>query len=129
MANTGKSLRTPLGRVRYLGSARVGAEENWLQHVTSVALIPLTIAFAWLVLTLLHKDYNGVRAELGRPLPAIVLVLFVLVGLYHMQIGLRAIILDYVHGHAREWALMITAFFAAAVGLACVYAVLRIGFV
>ncbi|MGD0561538.1 MAG: succinate dehydrogenase, hydrophobic membrane anchor protein [Roseiarcus sp.] len=129
MANTGKSLRTPLSRVRYLGSARVGAEENWLQHVTSVALIPLTIAFAWLVLTLLHKDYNGVRAELGRPLPAIVLVLFVLVGLYHMQIGLRAIILDYVHGHAREWALMITAFFAAAVGLACVYAVLRIGFV
>jgi succinate dehydrogenase / fumarate reductase membrane anchor subunit len=129
MANTGKSLRTPLSRVRYLGSARAGAEENWLQHVTSVALIPLTIAFAWLVLTLLHKDYNGVRAELGRPLPAIVLVLFVLVGLYHMQIGLRAIILDYVHGHAREWALMITAFFAAAVGLACVYAVLRIGFV
>ena len=38
MANTGKSLRTPLSRVRYLGSARVGAEENWLQHVTSVAI-------------------------------------------------------------------------------------------
>jgi len=129
MANTGKSLRTPLSRVRYLGSARVGAEENWLQHVTSVALIPLTIAFVWLVLTLLHKDYNGVCAELGQPLPAIVLLLFVLVGLYHMQIGLRAIVIDYVYGHAREWALMTITFFAAALGLACVYAVLRIGFV
>ena len=129
MTKIGKTLRTPLSRVRHLGSARLGTSEHWLQRATAAALIPLTIAFAWLVLTLLHKDYNGVRAELGRPLPAIVLVLFVLVGLYHMQIGLRAIILDYVHGHAREWALMITAFFAAAVGLACVYAVLRIGFV
>ena len=129
MANTGKSLRTPLSRVRYLGSARVGAEENWLQHVTSVALIPLTIAFAWLVLTLLHKDYNGARAELSRPLPAIVLLLFVAVGVYHMQIGMRSIILDYVQGRAREWALIANAFFAAALGLTCVYAVLRIGFV
>ncbi len=129
MANSGKSVRTPNRRVRYLGSAHVGAADNWLQHVTSVALVPLTIAFVWIVLDLLHKDYNGVRAELGGPLPAIVLLLYVMVGLYHMQIGLRAIILDYVYGHTREWALLINIFFAAALGLACVYAVLRIGFV
>ncbi len=129
MANVGKTLRTPLRRVRYLGSARLGADDNWRVHVTSAALIPLTIAFVWLVLTLLRKDYNGVRAELGHPIPAIVLLLFVLVGLYHMQFGVRAIILDYVHGHVREWALVISTFFAAALGLACVYAVLRIGFV
>ncbi len=129
MANVGKSLRTPLSHVRYLGSARLGAGDSWLQHVTAVALVPLTIAFVWLVLTLLHKDYNGVRAELGRPLPAIVLLLFVIAGVYHMQIGVRAIILDYVQGHAREWALMVNAFFAAALGLACIYAVLRISFV
>lgn len=129
MANSEKSLRTPLGRVRFLGSARLGAQENWLMRVTSAALIPLTIAFVWLVLSLLHKDYNGVRAELGEPLPAIVLLLFIIVGAYHMQIGMRSVILDYLHGLAREWALMANAFFAAALGLACIYAVLRIGFV
>ena len=129
MANVGKTLRTPLRRVRYLGSARRGPARTGCVHVTSAALVPLTIAFVWLVLTLLHKDYNGVRAELAHPLPAIVLLLFVLVGLYHMQFGMRSIILDYVHGHAREWALMVNTFFAAALGLACVYAVLRIGFV
>ncbi|MGD1035717.1 MAG: succinate dehydrogenase, hydrophobic membrane anchor protein [Roseiarcus sp.] len=129
MTKIGKTLRTPLSRVRYLGSARLGADENWLVQVTSVALIPLAIAFVWLVLSLLHKDYNGVRADLGQPLPAIVLLLFVIVGVRHMHIGMRSIILDYVDGHAREWALMANAFFAAALGLACVYAVLRIGFV
>ena len=129
MANSEKSLRTPLGRVRFLGSARLGAQENWFMRVSSAALVPLTIGFIWLVLSLLHKDYNGVRAELGEPLPAIVLLLFIIVGAYHMQIGMRSVILDYLHGLAREWALMANAFFAAALGLACIYAVLRIGFV
>jgi len=119
-------MRTPLRRARYLGSTHEGTQENWRVHVTSVALIPLTFGFVWLVLTLLHKDYNGVRAELGNPLPAILILLFVLVGIYHMQFGLRSIILDYVHGHAREWALLANIFFSAALALTCVYAVVRI---
>jgi succinate dehydrogenase / fumarate reductase membrane anchor subunit len=129
MANDPDSLRTPLGRVRYLGSARSGMRDDWLMRLTSVALVPLTIAFVWLLLSLLAKDYNGVRAELGSPAPAIVVLLFVLAGVYHMQLGMRSIILDYVHGHAREWALIANLFFCAMLGLICVYAVLRIGFV
>jgi succinate dehydrogenase / fumarate reductase membrane anchor subunit len=129
MADDPNTLRTPLGRVRYLGSARSGMREDWLMRLTSVALVPLTIAFVWLLLSLLAKDYNGVRAELGRPLPAILMMLFVLVGIYHMQLGMRSVIADYVSGHAREWALMVNLFFAGALALACIYAVLRIGFV
>jgi succinate dehydrogenase / fumarate reductase membrane anchor subunit len=129
MADDLHSLRTPLGRVRYLGSARSGMREDWFMRLTSVALLPLTIAFVWLLLSLLPKDYHDVRVELGKPTPAIIIMLFVLVGIYHMQIGMRSIIADYVHGHAREWALMANLFFAAALAMACVYAVLRIGFV
>jgi succinate dehydrogenase / fumarate reductase, membrane anchor subunit len=129
MADDRHSLRTPLGRVRYLGAARSGMREDWFMRLTSVALVPLTVAFVWLLMSLLAKDYNGVRAELGRPIPAIVVMLFVLVGIYHMQLGMRSIIADYVHGHAREWALMANLFFAALLALACTYAVLRIGFV
>lgn len=129
MADDLTLLRTPLGRVRYLGSARSGMREDWFMRLTSAALVPLTIAFVWLLLSLLSKDYNGVRAELGRPAPAIIVMLFVLVGIYHMQLGMRSIIFDYVHGHAREWALIANLFFCAMLGLACIYAVLRIGFV
>jgi len=129
MSGTEKSFRTPLGRVRALGSAHRGSEEASRMRLTSIALVPLAFAFVWLVLSLVHKDYNGARAELGQPLPAIVVLLFVLVGVYHMQLGMRSVIEDYLHGHVREWALLANVFFAAAIGVTCVYSVLRIGFV
>ena len=129
MADDKPSLRTPLGKVRYLGAARSGVKDSWFMRLTSAALIPLTIVFVWLLLSLVAKDYNAVRAELGHPLPAIIVMLFVLTGVYHMELGMRSIIADYVQGHAREWALMVNLCFCAALGLACVYAVLRIGFV
>lgn len=126
--NKESSLRTPLARVRHLGPAHSGTQDAALMRLTSAGLIVLTIAFVWLVLSLLSKDYNGVRVSLGHPIPAIVMMLFVLVGIYHMQIGMRSIILDYIHGHARDWALMANIAFAAILALTCVYAVMRIGF-
>ena len=129
MADNPDSLRTQLGRVRYLGAARSGMREDWVMRVTSVALVPLTIAFVWLMLSLLSKYYNGVRAALGHPAPAIIVMLFVLTGIYHMHIGMRSVIVDYVHGRLREWTLMANQCFAAVLALVCVYAVLRIGFV
>jgi succinate dehydrogenase / fumarate reductase membrane anchor subunit len=128
MADHPDSLRTPLGQVRYLGSAKFGSQENWFLHVTSVALVPLTIGFVWLLLALLPKDYNGVRAELARPLPAIVLLLFILAGIAHMHIGMRSVILDYVHGQARLWTLIANTAFATALAMACVFAAARIAF-
>ena len=129
MTQSGKSLRTAAAGARYLGSARLGAQEAWLMRFTSAALAPLTIGFVWLALSLLSKDYNGVRAELGEPLPAILLALFALVACFHMHLGMRSVILDYLHGWRRDWALIANACYAGAVALACVYAVLRIGFV
>ena len=128
MADHPSDLRTPLGRVRFLGSARMGTTDAWIVHVTSVALAPLTIGFAWLMLDLLSKDYNGVRAELARPIPAILLLAFILAGIVHMELGMRSIILDYVGGQSRAWALAANTCFAALLALACVYATLRIAF-
>ena len=124
-----QSFRTPLGRVRWLGSARLGAEDNWRMRVTSLALVPLSIAFVVIVLSLLHKDYNAARAEMSEPLPAVIVLLFVLAGIYHTELGMRSVIVDYLGGVAREWALIANTCAAIALGLACVYAVLRIGFV
>jgi succinate dehydrogenase / fumarate reductase, membrane anchor subunit len=128
MANESGGLRTPLARVRFLGAAHNGTGEAWLMHVTSLALIPLTLYFVWLVLDLLHMDYNGVREELGRPIPAILLLAFIIAGIVHMELGMRSIIVDYVHGQSRAWALAANTCFCALLALACVYATLRIGF-
>jgi succinate dehydrogenase membrane anchor subunit len=128
MANDSRGLRTPLGRVRFLGAARNGTGEARLMHVTSLGLVPLTLYFVWLVLDLLHMDYNGVRAELSQPVPTILLLAFIVTGIVHMELGMRSIIVDYLHGHARAWALAANTCFCALLALACVYAAMRIGF-
>jgi succinate dehydrogenase / fumarate reductase membrane anchor subunit len=128
MTDHPSDLRTPLGRVRFLGSSRTGTADARLIHLTAVALVPLTVGFVWLILDLLRKDYNGVRAELARPIPAILLVAFILAGIVHMELGMRSVIVDYIGGQPRAWALAANTLFAALLALACVYATLRIAF-
>lgn len=128
MTDHSGDLRSPLGRVRFLGSARMGTGDAWLVHVTSLALVPLTIGFVWLILDLVGKDYNSVRAELANPIPAILLLAFIVAGIVHMELGMRSIIIDYVGGRLRAWALAANTCFAALLALACVYATLRIAF-
>ena len=122
-------MRTPLGKVRGLGSARSGTRSFWHQRLTSLALVPLTIAFVWIVISVVGKDYNTVRGIVANPAVAILLLLFILASVYHMQIGVQVIVEDYVHTEGIKLAVLIAnTFFAVLIGLACVYAVMRIGF-
>ena len=66
MSKSSKSFRTPMGRVRSLGAARLGTDEASTLHLTAVALVPLTIGFVWVLLTLLHMDYHHARQTLGE---------------------------------------------------------------
>jgi succinate dehydrogenase / fumarate reductase, membrane anchor subunit len=130
MTNDAHTIRTPIGKVRYLGSARSGTRAVWLMRVTSAALVPLTIGFVWLVLSVVGKDYKTARDMMSAPLAAIVMLLFVGASAWHMKLGMKVIIEDYVHDeHAKTWALIANDFFCYAIGLACIYATLRIGFV
>lgn len=129
MANDNISLQTASKKVRYLGTARSGTGAARTMHLTSVALIPLAIAFVWIVVSLSTKDYAGARAELGRPCPAILMLLFVGASILHMKVGMQAIIDDYIHDrHLKDWALMANLFFSTVIGLACVYSLLKVSF-
>lgn len=129
MANEPASMRTARGRIRYLGSARSGAMHDLHTRLTAIAMVPLTIAFIWLVLSLIGKDYNAVRSELGSTFPALLMLLFIFAGIFHMKLGVETILEDYVRNEpAKTISRVANLFFAICVGLACIYAVLRIGF-
>jgi succinate dehydrogenase / fumarate reductase, membrane anchor subunit len=123
------TLRSDAAKIRHLGSARSGTHHLWHMRLTSLALLPLAIGFVWLLLSLTGKDYGQVRAALAAPAPALLLLLFIGAGIYHMQLGMQVIIEDYVHGEgARTMALAGNVFVCVTLGLACVYAVLRLSF-
>jgi succinate dehydrogenase / fumarate reductase, membrane anchor subunit len=106
----------------------MGTTEAWLVHLTSLALAPLTVGFVWLMIDLLRMDYNGVRAKLTHPIPAILLLAFIFAGIVHMELGMRSIVVDYIGGRSRAWALAANTCFAALLALACLYATLRVAF-
>jgi succinate dehydrogenase / fumarate reductase membrane anchor subunit len=123
------NMRTPLGRVRGLGAARTGTEEFWLQRLTAIAGIPLTIAGLSLVISLTGRSYTAVKQIVGSPLVAVLLALFVLANVVHMKIGIQVVIEDYVYSKNQKFTLLIlNTFFAWAIGLACVFAILKISF-
>ena len=92
---------TMLRRVRHLGSAHDGLREWRLQRLTAIALIPLGLYFAASILWLATSDQTTARAWLASPVPALLVILFVLAGLMHALVGLRSVLLDYVHTRAR----------------------------
>jgi len=121
--------RTPLARVRGLGAAKSGTEDFWHTRVTAVALIPLTIGFVLLVISLLGRNHAFAQQILGTPLVAIVMLLFIGMGIYHMWIGMQEIIVDYVHHELLKLVvLMANTFFCIAVGLACAFAIFKLAF-
>ncbi|WID94166.1 succinate dehydrogenase, hydrophobic membrane anchor protein [Bosea vestrisii] len=123
------SMRTPLGRVRGLGSAKSGTGHFWLQRVTAVANVILTLAFLCIVISLIGKPYAVAVATLGKPYVAILMLLFTVSGAVHMRLGMQVIIEDYVqHEVLKILAVMANTFFAIAVGAACAFALLKISF-
>jgi len=124
-----KSLKTPLGRVRGLGSARSGTHHFWLQRLTGAAMVPLTIAFVLTVICLADASQATVIATLSSPLVAILLFLFIIAGIVHMRAGMQVIIEDYVETESLKiLAALANTFFSLLVGAACLYALLKLNF-
>jgi succinate dehydrogenase / fumarate reductase membrane anchor subunit len=123
-----KTMHSPTA-ARLAGSARGGTQTFWHQRITSVAGIPLTVAFIAIVIALLGRSHATTVQILGSPLVTILIILFVVTMVYHMWIGMQEIIVDYVHGAAAKYlALFGNMFFCGVTGLASIYAVLKLPF-
>jgi len=122
------SMRTPLSRVRGLGSAREGTGHFWQQRVTGAALAVLVTGFLVLLVAIAGRPYVEVIRILGNPFVALLMILMVGAGVWHMKIGMQVIIEDYLHGGLKVVAVVANSFFSIAVGFAAALALLKISF-
>ena len=121
------NLRTPLGRVRGLGSAKTGLHHWWGQRLSALALIPLGLWFVTVTICLLNSDYASAREGLSGPVMATVWVLFLAVLFYHAQLGMQVVLEDYLHCKGMKiGAVILMKLIFIVLGLISIIAVLRI---
>ena len=122
------SLRSPLGRVLGLGSAKDGTDHWWAQRVSAVALLFLGGWFGYSLVRLESQTYLDVIRFIGQPLNAVLLALFCLTLAYHSYLGVQVVIEDYVHTPGTTVvSLLLSRFAHIFVAFAAVYAILIIG--
>lgn len=124
-----RNLRSPLGRVRGLGSAKEGVSHWWAQRVTSVALVPLVLWFVVSLIGLIGADHGAFTSWVRQPLNAVLMTALLLAGFHHLQLGLQVVIEDYVHNEgARIAAILAVKFAVVLFGLGGIFSVLKIAF-
>ena len=122
------SLRSPLGRVLGMGSAKDGTGHWWAQRVSAVALVPLTLWFFYSLIALPALDYGTVKAWLALPISSFLAVLSVTVLTHHSYLGTTVVVEDYVHGGLKVVTLMVFRFLYVLFGGASIFAILRVAF-
>ena len=121
------SLRTPLAHVRGLGSAKSGSHHWWIQRITAIVLIPLTLWFIASLVMISRAEYQEAVAWISQPLNTVFLLIFLSAMYYHSFLGLQVVIEDYLEP---EWlkitALIATKFVMIFTGLLSIVAVLKV---
>ena len=112
MASVKGSLRSELGRVRGLGSAKEGVHHWWAQRVTAIALIPLSIWFVASIVFLTDVDHATAIQWLRSPITLGLMSLFLIALVYHAVLGLQVVIEDYIHAKPTKLILLLLIQFA-----------------
>ena len=123
------SFRTPLGRVRGLGSAKDGTGHWWMQRLTALALVPITVWFVISVIGMAGACYAEFSAWLANPLVAGLFLILIAATFYHAVLGLQVVVEDYLHNEGMKIAtLLVIKAAAVLLGLTAALSVLRLLF-
>jgi succinate dehydrogenase / fumarate reductase membrane anchor subunit len=102
-----RTLRSPLGRVRGLGAAKEGVHHWWVQRITAVALVPLTLWFVASVIVLGGASHGEVVQWMARPHNTVLLLALIGATFWHGALGLQVVIEDYIRSERTRLAAML----------------------
>ncbi|MDO9459933.1 MAG: succinate dehydrogenase, hydrophobic membrane anchor protein [Alphaproteobacteria bacterium] len=123
------AFKTPIGRVRGRGSAKDGTQTFWHQRLTALALVPLAVLFIGFMIALTGDDYATAVSMMRSPVVSVLMLMFLLIGFYHMSIGLAHVVEDYVHWELGKIGLIVAIKLGClGLALACVLSVIKLSF-
>ncbi|MBX2837760.1 MAG: succinate dehydrogenase, hydrophobic membrane anchor protein [Gammaproteobacteria bacterium] len=121
------NLRNPLARVKGLGASGQGSHHWWVQRLSAIALIPLSLWFVFSIVNKIDADHATVLAWVSSPGIAVMLLLYLMFMFFHAQLGLQVVIEDYVHNEsAKMIAILLVKAISVLAAVASLFAVLRI---
>jgi len=121
------SLRTPLGLVRGLGSAKEGTHHWWAQRLTAIALIPLCVWLIYSLVSMTGMEHSVVIEWIDSPIVTVLLILFIFSLFYHAQLGMQVVIEDYIESEVLKISsIILNKFVMLFAGLVSIVAVLRV---
>lgn len=116
-------LRSPLAKAKGLGAAHDATHHFWLQRLTALALIPLALWFGLSIAMLPEASYSAVVGWLRSPFNTVMMVLVVITGFQHAQLGMQVIFEDYIASYPKRLFAILTvkfiSYFFMAVGVYC----------
>ena len=122
-------MQSHLGRARNLGASRNGVGPWWIQRLTSIALVPLSLWMIYSIIGLLGADYAAYQAWISDVSNATLASLFIVITFHHAQQGVCEVIHDYVHAKTKLYTgLILTKFAAAVLAVACLIAIFKVAF-
>ena len=108
-------------------SERHGAGEWTAERLSSLILIPLVLWGLWSAAVLSGAGYDGVTAWFASPVNALLLAATLLISIWHMNMGLKVVVDDYIHRPGSRGALLgLIAAICVVLAVASVFFIVRL---
>jgi succinate dehydrogenase / fumarate reductase membrane anchor subunit len=108
-------------------SERHGAGEWTAERLSSLILVPLTLWGLWTGYTLSGAGYDAALDWFRVPVNAVLLAVTLLVSVWHLQMGLKVIVDDYIHKPGSRGALLgLIGLFCLVIAAAGVFFIVRL---
>ncbi|HFD33305.1 MAG TPA: succinate dehydrogenase, hydrophobic membrane anchor protein [Gammaproteobacteria bacterium] len=124
---TMKDLSFSLSKIKSFASSASATHHFWIQRLSALALIPLTLWFCFSIALLPSTNYAAIIRWLQSPFHAFIMILVVLISFWHVHLGLQVIIEDYMaHSRYRFIAILSIKLMSYFMMLLGVYLILKI---
>jgi succinate dehydrogenase / fumarate reductase membrane anchor subunit len=121
------SLRHPLAKVKGVGASGDGSHHWWLQRLSALALVPLSLWFLFAIVGHIDDDYQSIVNWISLPYVSVLLILYLGFMLFHGQLGIQVVLEDYVHTESVKFCLlMISKAVFLFAGVASIFAILKV---